>query len=134
MCLRVRADNLTICYCKKQIPVGKCTSDVMTQTNKLECWMILKISSRANTCEMRTSSSFPVFPSEHAYMYCTGMLTESHGEFIDSYSIFRSSARHYWHQFFMSVLLSTMNNYSHNIVKVVLFIYLSSTRGQMQKN
>ena len=44
-----------------------------TQTNKLEWWMILKISWRAKagvpkTLVKYTSPIFPVFPSEHAYV------------------------------------------------------------------
>ena len=46
-------------------------TSVMTQTNKLEWWMILKISLRASdpkTREAKTLPRFPVFSSEHAYI------------------------------------------------------------------
>ena len=55
-----------------------------TQTNKLQWWMILKISLRAKagvpekkTRETKTSRTLSVFPSEHAYV----------GEFSDLHSI-----------------------------------------------
>ena len=67
--------------------IAKRASDVMTQT-KLESWMILKISLRANVGVPKTLGKRKFRLHSLYFTQKTLILTESRGEFSDLHSIF----------------------------------------------
>ena len=83
----------------------------MTQTNKLEWWMILKISLRVKAGFPKTLVKEKLRLHSLYFPHNTLMLTESRGEFSDLHSNFRlralrySAAEFVWHlqQFFRNM-------------------------------
>ena len=69
--------------------IAKRANGVMTQTNKLEWWMILKISLRAKAGAPKTLMKRKLRLHSLYFPQNTLMLTESRGEFSDLHSIFR---------------------------------------------
>ena len=67
-----------------------------TQTNKLEWWMILKISLRAKASVPKTLVKQKLCLHSLYFPQNTVTLTESHGEFSDLHSIFRLCALCFW--------------------------------------
>ena len=76
--------------------VAKRASDVMTQTNKLEWWMILKISLRVKAGVPKTLVKQKLRLHSLYFPLNTLMLTESLRELNDLHSIFRLGALRYW--------------------------------------
>ena len=74
-------------WCQIAYPIAKRVSDVMTRTrlktNKLEWWMIFKISLRAKAGERKLRLHSLYFPQNSL------TLTESSGEFSNLHSIYR---------------------------------------------
>ena len=83
------------------LSIAKRASDVMTQTrlrqtNKLEWWLILKISLRAKAGFPQTLVKRKLRLHSMYFPQNTLMLTVSRGEFSDLHSIFRLRALRYW--------------------------------------
>ena len=83
-----------------RVSIAKRASDVMTpdrtQTNKLEWWMILKISLRAKVGVSETLVKRKLRLHSLYFPQKTLLLTESRGEFSDLHSIFRLCALRYF--------------------------------------
>ena len=73
----------------RQREIAKRASDVMTQTNKLEWWMVLKISLRVKAGVPKTLVKQKLRLHSLYFPQNSLMLTESCGEFSDLHSIFR---------------------------------------------
>ena len=71
----------------------------MTQTNKLEWRMILKISLRTKAGVPKTLVKQKLRLNSLYFPQNTLMLTESRGEFSDLHSIFKLRALRYWRRF-----------------------------------
>ena len=72
----------------KRASAGRHDSD-KTQTNKLEWWMILKISLRTKAGVLKTLVKRKLRLHSRYFSQNTLMLTESRGEFSDLHSILR---------------------------------------------